>query len=113
MLTDYFQLATGDRRITSAGELHSAETWKVGQFMTQSQHLRTFCPWRAIRVSVSRFMGITWRVRKYETRARLLPLIQSAGFRLVARVPIRCSFLDFLWPFDLEYLAVLEPKPDA
>ncbi|MFH1740022.1 MAG: class I SAM-dependent methyltransferase [bacterium] len=81
--------------------------------IAQSQHLRTFCPWRTLKLFVARLFGISWRVKKYETRASLLPLIKSAGFRVVARQPIRCSILDFLWPFNLEYLAVLEPESSA
>ena len=76
--------------------------------IAQSKHLRTFSPWRTFKIFASRILGKTWRVKKYETRAKLLPQIESAGFRLIARLPIRASILDFLWPFNLEYLAVLE-----
>jgi len=80
--------------------------------IAQSQHLRTFCPWRTLKLFVSRLFGISWRVKKYERRARLLPLIESAGFRVVGRQSIRRSIRDYLWPFNLEYLAILETEED-
>jgi ubiquinone/menaquinone biosynthesis C-methylase UbiE len=76
--------------------------------IAQSKHMRTFCPWRTLKIFFSRIFHATWRVRKHKTRVQLPRQIQSAGFRPVARLPIRTSILDFLWPFNLEYLAVLE-----
>jgi ubiquinone/menaquinone biosynthesis C-methylase UbiE len=80
--------------------------------IAQSQHLRTFCPWRALKLLFAKVFGIEWRTKKYQTRGELLPQIESVGFRTVARIRIIRSFLDVLWPFDLEYLAVLEVRDE-
>jgi hypothetical protein len=76
--------------------------------IVQSPHMRSSDPWLALRLLMSRLLGQEWRVRKWEQRRALPSLIAAAGWRRVARVPVRSSPLAHLWPFGLPYLALYE-----
>ena len=81
--------------------------------IAQSGYLRSFDPWLALRLGLSRLFGQEWRVRKWAQRRALPSQIAAAGWRLVARVPVRTSPLSHLWPFGVPYLAVYEREGPA
>ena len=76
--------------------------------IAQSGYLRSWDPWLALRLGLSRLLGQEWRVRKWARRGELPGQIAEAGWRPVARVPVRSGLLSYLWPFGVPYLAVYE-----
>jgi SAM-dependent methyltransferase len=76
--------------------------------VAQSGYLRSWDPWHALRLGVSRLLGQEWRVRKWAQRSALPGQIAAAGWRPLTRVPIRSGLLSYLWPFGVPYLAVYE-----
>lgn len=76
--------------------------------VAQSGYLRSFDPWLALRLWLSRLTGQEWRVKKWAQRTALAGQIAAAGWRPVARVPVRAGLRSYLWPFGVPYLAVYE-----
>lgn len=76
--------------------------------IAQSGYLHSWDPWLALRLLLSRLVGHEWRVRKWAQRSALPGQIAAAGWRPVARVPVRSGLLSYLWPFGVPYLAVYE-----
>ena len=76
--------------------------------VAQSGYLRSFDPWLALRLGLSRLFGQEWRVRKWAQRSALPGQIEAAGWRPLTRVPVRAGLRSYLWPFGVPYLAVYE-----
>ena len=76
--------------------------------IAQSGYLRSWDPWLGLRLGLSRLLGQEWRVRKWAQRGALPGQIAAAGWRPVARVPVRSSLRSYVWPFGVPYLAVYE-----
>jgi SAM-dependent methyltransferase len=81
--------------------------------IAQSGYLRSFDPWLALRLALSRLFGQEWRVRKWAQRSALPSQIAAAGWRPVTRVPVRAGLFSVLWPFGTPYLAVYEREPSG
>jgi hypothetical protein len=101
----FLSLLPEDMRAKVLGEMRRVSRRYL---IAQSGYLRSFDPWLALRLGLSRLFGQEWRVRKWAQRTALPGQIAAAGWQLVARVPVRTGPLSYLWPFGVPYLAVYE-----
>ncbi len=80
--------------------------------VVQSKHLRTWNPVHAIKVAVSKRLGLRKRIEKYARRAQLPRLIEECvaeqGLVPLEKPRILTSWWRAFWPFGLEYMVVFE-----